>query len=147
MSREIVIKYNLLLNMNLIFNLGNFRAIRLWIWPGKVSFTTVVLTRSKFQRRFRNVFDFTLSFFQSFSKRWVNESSLLHVFYYILLCYTIVHSYAQFKKVIWDRVDNNPIGTTLDLQYQNRTRTYIFRKTKSHRQHAFFYILSNWCCE
>ena len=48
------------------------------------------LAESKFQRRFLNIFEFTLSFFQALFKRWVNnklkldESSLLYIFYYIL---------------------------------------------------------------
>ena len=120
-SREIIIKYDLLLNIHLASNLGKFRVIRLWVWPSKVSFTTVVLVESliydsrparkshlrqsscskisfttvvlleiEFQRRFWNIFYFTLSFFQALLKRWVNnklklnESSLLHIFYYIL---------------------------------------------------------------
>ena len=35
-SREIIIKYDLLLNMNLTSNLGEFRAMRLWVWLSKV---------------------------------------------------------------------------------------------------------------
>ena len=55
-------------------------------WP-KVNFC---LAESEFQRRLLNIFEFTLSFFQLLFKRWVNnkpkldESSLLHIFYYIL---------------------------------------------------------------
>ena len=99
-SREIVTKYDSLLNMNLISNLGKFRAIQLWVWPSKVSFTTVVPTEKEFQRRFQNIFDFTLLFFQALLKRRKNnklkldESSLLRVFYYILQ-YTIIPSLTE----------------------------------------------------
>ena len=55
--------YDLLLNMNLISNLGKFRAIRLWVWPSKASFTTIALAGKEFQRRFQNTFDFNHSFF------------------------------------------------------------------------------------
>ena len=93
-SREIVIKYDLLLNMNLIYNLGKIRAMRLWAWPKKVSFKTV---ESEFQTRVWNIIGFTLPFIQIFFKRWVNnklklyESFLLHIFCYIIY-YTIIPS-------------------------------------------------------
>ena len=51
---------------------------------------------SGFQRRFLNIFEFAFLFFQALFKRRVNnksmldESSLLHIFYYIL--YTIIPS-------------------------------------------------------
>ena len=54
-----------------------------------------MLATIEFQRRFLNIFEFSLSFFQAFFKRWVNnklkldKSSLLHIFYYILYYTTI----------------------------------------------------------
>ena len=86
---------DLLLNMNLISNLGNFRAIRLWVWPSKVLITAISLTESEFQRRFQNIFGFNHIFFHALFKIWVNNKvklqkpSLLHIFYYIystLIC-------------------------------------------------------------
>ena len=75
-----------------ISNPGKFRAIRLWVWSSKVSFTTALLIKSEF---FENIFDLTLSFLQASFKRWVNnkqmfyESPLLRIFYYIWW-YTII---------------------------------------------------------
>ena len=49
--------------MNLISNLGKFRAIRLSNWPSKVTLTTIDLTENEFQRRYRDIFK---KFFQPF---------------------------------------------------------------------------------
>ena len=35
-----------------ISNLSKFRAIGLWVWPTRISFTKVILTECEFQRRF-----------------------------------------------------------------------------------------------
>ena len=65
--------YDLLLNMIFIFNLGKFRAVRIWVWPSKVLFMTIALTESKFQGIFQNIFDFNHFFFQAFFKIWIKN--------------------------------------------------------------------------
>ena len=97
--------YDLLLNMNLISNLGKFRAIRLWVWPSKVSFTAIALTKEEFQRRFRNILDFNHLFFQALFKIWVTinwsyESHLYFIFSTILK-YTNMPSLTKcFEKMV-----------------------------------------------
>ena len=69
------------------------------------------MTFKEFQRKFWNIYKFTLLLFQALFKRGINnktkidESSLLHIFYYILQ-YTII--YTQFNKTIWGNGDSNP---------------------------------------
>ena len=60
----------------------------------------------EFQRRFRNIYKFTLLLFQALFKRGIknktkiDESSLLHIFYYILQ-YTIIPSLTkQFEVMV-----------------------------------------------
>ena len=107
--------------MNLISNLGKFRAIQLWVWPSKVSFTKVVPAESEFQIRFWNIFDFTLSFFQALFKRWVNnklkldESSLLHIFYYILQ-YTIIPSLTKCFEMMVTATLRKNLGSPIPKQ-------------------------------
>ena len=82
-SCETVIKCDLLLNINLISNLGKFEEYGF-------EFGLKKLAESELQRRFLNIFELSLLFFQALFKRWVNnklklnESSLLYIFYDIL---------------------------------------------------------------
>ena len=109
--------HDLLLNMNLIPNLGKFQAIRLWIWPSKVSFTIIALNKKKFKRRFRHTFDFNDLFFQALFKRCANnkhklhESSLLYILYYIYSTPTCPVQRNALRSW-W----HQPLGKTLDLQ-------------------------------
>ena len=70
----------LLLNIS---NLGKRGSIQLWLLVNKVSFTTVVVTDSEFQKRFPEYFRFhkTKGDFQELK---LYDSSLLDIFYYIL---------------------------------------------------------------
>ena len=55
--------------------------------------------------------------------------------------YTIIPSLIKrFEMMVIATLRKN-----LDLQCQNRTMTHVFRKTKSHTQHALFCDLLNCC--
>ena len=125
--------YELLLNMNFISNLGKFGAIRLWIWPSKVSFTTIALTEKEFQRRFRNIFDFNHSFFQALQYgETINLSFKSHL-YFIFSSLT-----KRFEIMVTATLRKN-LGPSM--------MTHFFRKTKSRKQHVLFCVLLHWCCE
>ena len=147
MSREIIKDY-FLLNIYLISNLGKFRAMQLWIWPSKLSFRAVILIKSEFQNRFWIIFDFILSFFQSLFKRWVNnklkldESSLLHIFYYILY-FTVILSLAKRFEMMVTAAFRKNLGPPVPKQNDDS----CLPKTKNSSQHALFRVLSNWCGE
>ena len=80
------------LNKNLFSNLGKFQPTRLWIWTSKV-----ILTESQFQRRFRNIFHFNLSFFHDLFKRWANSEVMQVTFTSYFLLYSIANYYIQFN--------------------------------------------------
>ena len=109
-SHEIVIKYDLLLNMNLISSLGKFRAIRLWVWPTKAGRKWI----SKNILKYFWIHPLVLrGFFQKMGKQI--ESSLLHIFYYILQ-YTITPSLTKrFEMMVTATIGKN-LGPPLSKQ-------------------------------
>ena len=133
-SREII-KHYFLLNIYLISNLGKFRAMQLWIWPSKLSFRAVILIKSEFQNRFWIIFDFILSFFQSLCKRWVNnklkldESSLLHIFYYILYFTVILSLAKRFEMMVTAAFRKNHLDVfSLTVNHNDSIYTKIIIK-------------------
>ena len=102
--------------------LEKFQVIRLWIWLSKVSFTTVVLTDSEFQRRFPKYF-----WFHTLFKRWVikkfklYESSLLHIFYYILE-YTIISILTKCFDVMVAATLGKNLGLPMSKQWLMSSR-------------------------
>ena len=82
----------------------------LWVWPSKVSLMIIVLTKVDFEEYLRNIFNFTLSFFQALFKRWINNklkfTRVIFISYFLL--YSIVHYYTHFKKTISDHGSSNP---------------------------------------
>ena len=136
----------MLLNIYLISSLGKFWAIRLWVWPSKVSFTTVVLFESQFQRRFWNTFDFTLSFFQALFKRWGNNKLKLDqpsLFMFSTILYTIIPSLTK----LFEMMVTATLMKNLRPPMPKQNDDSCLRKTKSCSQHALFCVLSNWRCE
>ena len=123
-SRKIVSNYDftkLLVTMKLISNLGEFLAIELWVWSTKISFTTVVLTKSRFQRRLRNIFYYTLSFFpvllpkekhctsSSKTEQWLMSSRrprAVDNMHFFVFCQTDVVNKQLFSLLSW----NNPLS-------------------------------------
>ena len=76
---------------------------------------------SEFKRRFLNIFEFTLSFFQALFKRWVNNkpklnySSLLHIFYYILY-YAIIPSLTKHFEIMLTAALRKNLGPPMPKQ-------------------------------
>ena len=90
-SRKIVIKY---------LQSGKFQAC-LWVWPNKVSFTTVVLIVIKLQKWFPKYFCFhPLVLTGSFQNNNLKVTRVIFTSY--ILLYSLVHYYTDFNKRLWN---------------------------------------------
>ena len=81
-----------------VSNLVKIRAITALGFLRKVSFTIFVVTKSEFQRRVPNIFEFTLSFFQALFKRWINNK--------LVPCQIYIVNKQRYSPLTW----NNPFS-------------------------------------
>ena len=93
---------------------------------------------SEFLRRFPKYFWFIFLFIQTLFKRWVSNK-LSYTSHLYLIFSTIFYGILLFAvkqnalKSWWQQL----IKKTLDLQWQNRSTTHVFMKTKILKQYAF----------
>ena len=138
MSRKIVFKCFYLQSWEISSNTG-----LLEFDLAKCYLRLLPLPKVKLKEDFRNMFYFTLPFFQAFFKRSINNE--LKFILVNFISDSIVLYYTQFNKRLWDHSRRKTLGKTLDFRCKSRAMTHVFRKIKSSRQHALFCGLPNWC--